>query len=59
MPRSTESNSFVLEQYGSVHVTALDLAKDQLTEWPPFKVRMLALNCLLASSPPSIACKGD
>lgn len=41
MASNTEDNSFVLEEHNHVPVAAPGLKKDQLKEWPPFKVRPL------------------
>lgn len=33
-----ENNVFLLKEYNNVPVTAQGLERDQLTQWPPFKV---------------------
>lgn len=49
---SMADNVFVLKEYNSVPVRAQDLERDQLTQWPPFKVSTRVEN--MANNPTSI-----
>lgn len=49
------SDTFVLEEYGGVPVKAPGLTKDQLKQWPPFKVsrRSMPQRCLRPTASPA------
>lgn len=50
---SMADNVFVLKEYNNVPVTAQGLERDQLTQWPPFKVSTRAQNITNIPPPPS------